>query len=80
MILFVTPNWKGWLETLFTEDTRAAHLNAGFSHALWPRSIEYFCAARSFTTPVPVRPNDTQTTIAYQEGKTCYEAANGKSL
>ena len=55
----------------------AAHLKAGFPHALWPRSIEYFCVAWSFTTPVPVHPNDTPATIAYKEGKTCYEVANG---
>ena len=59
------------------EGTRAAHLKAGFPHALWPRSIEYFCVARSFTSPVPVHPNDTPTRIAFKEGKTCYEAANG---
>ena len=61
------------------EGTRAAHLKAGFPRALWPRSIEYFCVARSFTSPVPVHPNDTPTTIAFKEGKTCYEAANGGS-
>jgi hypothetical protein len=33
------------------EGTRAIHLAAGFPHELWPRSIEYFCAAKSFIQP-----------------------------
>ena len=59
------------------EGTRAAQLAAGFPHALWPRATEYFCVARSFTNPVPVHANDTPETVAFKEGKTCYEAANG---
>ena len=59
------------------EGTRADHLKAGFPHSLWPRSIEYFCTARSFTQPVPVHPNDPPRITAYKEGKACYEAANG---
>ena len=59
------------------EGTRATHLKAGFPHSLWPHSIEYFCVAKSITTPVPVHPNDAPRVIAYKEGKTCFEAANG---
>eukprot|EP00438_Fugacium_kawagutii_P007496 Skav230013 [mRNA] locus=scaffold1958:420290:428629:+ [translate_table: standard] len=29
------------------EGVRACHLAAGFSHELWPRSMEYFCAAKA---------------------------------
>eukprot|EP00439_Symbiodinium_sp_Y106_P022683 s2641_g2.t2 len=58
------------------EGTRACHLKAGFPHNLWPRSIEYFCAARSFSEPAPIHANDTPETQEFKEGKTCYEVAN----
>ena len=40
------------------EGTRAIHLAAGFSHEMWPRSIEYFCIAKSFTTHLQVMPTN----------------------
>ena len=58
------------------EGTRSVHLRAGFPHALWPRSVEYFCAAKSTTTEAPVHPNETEESEAFKEGKTCYEVAN----
>ena len=50
------------------EGTRAVHLKAGFGHNLWPRSIEYFCVARSFTTLAPVHPNETEASKEFKEG------------
>ena len=41
------------------EGTRAIHLAAGYPHELWPRSIEYFCVAKSFTTLAPIHPNES---------------------
>ena len=58
------------------EGTRSIHLKAGFPHDLWPRSIEYFCTARSFTTAAPVHPNETDESKEWKANKTCYEVAN----
>ena len=58
------------------EGTRSVHLRAGFPHALWPRSVEYLCTAKAFTTKAPVHPNETEESEAFKEGKTCYEVAN----
>ena len=58
------------------EGTRAVHLAAGFPHELWPRSIEYFCIARAFTTFAPIHPNETDDAKRLKQGWTCYEAAN----
>ena len=51
------------------EGTRAAQVAAGFPHALWPRAIEYFCVARSFTNPVPVHANDTPETVPLKRAR-----------
>ena len=59
------------------EGTRAVHLAAGFPHELWPRSIEYFCVAKSFTTCAPIHPNDSEDSKRWKQGLTCYEVANG---
>ena len=40
------------------EGVRSIHLKAGFTHDLWPRSVEYFCVARSFSTLAPIHPNE----------------------
>ena len=58
------------------EGTRATHLKAGFHHALWPRSIEYFCVAKSISQPVPVHLHDTEETKSFKGGLAAYEAAN----
>ena len=58
------------------EGTRAIHLAAGFSHEMWPRSIEYFCIAKSFTTQAPIHLNDTDEVKTLKQGWNCYEAAN----
>ena len=58
------------------EGTRSVHLRAGFPHALWPRSIEYYCTAKAFSTEAPVHPNETEESAAFKKGKTCYEAAH----
>lgn len=59
------------------EGTRAIHLAAGFPHELWPRSVEYFCVAKSFTTLTPIHPNDSDEVKRWKQGLTCYEVANG---
>lgn len=41
------------------EGVRAVHLAAGFPHELWPRSIEYYCVAKSFTTLAEIHPNES---------------------
>ena len=48
----------------------------GFPHELWPRSIEYFCKARAFTTFAPIHPNKTDDAKKLKHGWTCYKAAN----
>ena len=58
------------------EGTRAIHLAAGFSHEMWPRSSEYFCIAKSFTTQAPIPLNDTDEVKNLKQGWNCYEAAN----
>ncbi|CAE7259976.1 unnamed protein product [Symbiodinium sp. CCMP2592] len=58
------------------EGTRSVHLRAGFPHALWPRSVEFFCTAKAFTTEAPVHPNETEESEAFKKGKTCYAVAN----
>ena len=40
-------------------------------------SIEYFCAAKSFTTLAPIHPNNSDEVKGAKQGLTCYEAANG---
>ena len=59
------------------EGTRAIHLAAGFPHELWPRSIEYFCVAKSFTTLAPIHPNEPDEVKRVKQGLPCYEVANG---
>ena len=59
------------------EGTRAVHLAAGFPHELWPRSIEFFCVAKSFTTLAPIHPNEKDEVKRIKQGLTCYEVANG---
>ena len=54
---------------------RSIHLNAGLPHELWPRSIEYFTTAFSFSHKPPVHPNDAEETKV-KGGKTCYEVAH----
>ena len=51
------------------EGTRAVHLAAGFPHELWPRSIEYFCVAKSFTTFSPIHPNDSEDSKRWKGNK-----------
>eukprot|EP00438_Fugacium_kawagutii_P025376 Skav223563 [mRNA] locus=scaffold34:198043:207130:- [translate_table: standard] len=58
------------------EGVRACHLAAGFSHELWPRSMEYFCVAKSFTTLAAIHPNETDDAKRSKMGLNCYEAAN----
>ena len=58
------------------EGVRAIHLAAGFPHELWPRSIEYFCVAKSFTTLAAIHPNETDDAKRLKQGWTAYEAAN----
>ena len=43
---------------------------------MWPRSIEYFCIAKSFTTQAPIHLNDTDEVKNLKQGWNCYEAAN----
>ena len=59
------------------EGTRAIHLAARFPHELWPRSIEYFCVAKGFTTLAPIHPNEPDEVKRVKQGLTCYEVANG---
>jgi hypothetical protein len=59
------------------ERTRAVHLAAGFLHELWPKSIEYFCVAKSFTTLAPINPNESDEVKKVKQGLRCYEVANG---
>ena len=59
------------------EGTRAIHLAAGFPHELWPRSVEYYCIAKSFTTLAPIHPNEPDDVKRWKQGLTCYEVANG---
>ena len=49
---------------------------AGFPRGLWPRSIEYFCIAQSFTTVAAVRPNETDDAKRLKQGWNAYEAAS----
>ena len=58
------------------EGMRAVHLAAGFPHEFWPRSIEYFCVAKNFTTLAPIHPHETEEAKNLKQGWTCYEAAN----
>jgi len=59
------------------EGTRAVHLAAGFLHELWPKSIEYFCVAKSFTTLAPINPSESDEVKKVKQGLRCYEVANG---
>ena len=61
------------------EGVRSIHLKAGFSHDLWPRSVEYFCVAHSFSTLAPIHPNERDEVKTEKSMLTCYEAANGGS-
>ena len=61
------------------EGVRSIHLKAGFSHDLWPRSVEYFCVARSFSTLAPIHPNERDEVKTEKSMLTCYETANGGS-
>ena len=58
------------------EGTCAIHWAARFSHEMWPRSIEYFCIAKSFTTQAPIHLNDSDEVKNLKQGRNCYEAAN----
>ena len=49
---------------------------SGLPHEMWPRSIEYFTTAFSFTNKASMHPNDTEDPKFFKEGKTCYEVAN----
>ena len=59
------------------EGTRAIHLAAGFLHELWPRSVGYYCIAKSFTTLAPIHPNEPDDVKRWKQGLTCYEVAKG---
>ena len=47
------------------EGTRAIHLAAGFSHKMWPRSIEYF-----FALPKVLPPKHQFTSMTRMKSKT----------
>ena len=52
-------------------------MKAGFPHELWPRSVEYFCIAHSFSTLAEVHPNESDEVKTQKAMLSCYEAANG---
>jgi hypothetical protein len=55
---------------------RAIHLAAGFPHELWPRSVEDFCIAKSFTSLASIHQNETDESKRNKQGWNSYEAAN----
>ena len=63
---------RSWRQTLGA----SVHLAAGFPHKSWPRSIEYFCVAKNFTTLAPIHQNETEEAKNLKQGWTCYETAN----
>ena len=65
---------------MIKEGTRAIHLNAGFPHNLWPRSIEYFCTARSFLQAAPIHANDTPQARSSKKGKPAMKLPTKVSL
>ena len=58
------------------EGVRAIHLAAGFPHELWPRSVEYFCIAKSFTSLESIHQNETDESKRNKQGWNSHEAAN----
>ena len=72
---FHNSQLEGAIRTI-KDGTRAIHLKASFIHNLWPRSIEYFCTARSLSEAAAIHANDTLETKEFKQGKTCYEVAN----
>ena len=60
------------------EGVRAILLKSGLSHEFWPRAIEYFCTAHSFTNQAVIHPNDSDETMTIKSTQTCYEAATGE--
>lgn len=59
------------------EGVRSIYLKAGFPHELWPRSIQYFCTAHSFSTLAPIHKNEKDEVKVEKSMLTCYEAADG---
>ena len=73
------PFHNSKLESFITrikEGVRAIHLAAGFPHELWPRSVEYFCIAKSVTSLASIHQNETDESKRNKQGWNSYEAAN----
>ena len=62
------------------EGTRAILLKSGLPHEFWPRAIEYFCTAHSFTNQAAIHPNDSEEVKVRKGTETCYEAAAGETF
>ena len=62
------------------EGVRAILLKSGLSHEFWPRAIEYFCVAHSFSTQAPTHPNDSDEIKNRKNTENCYEAAVGETF
>ena len=60
------------------EGVRAIMLKSGLPHEFWPRAIEYFCVAQSFSNAAPIHPNDSEEVANRKNTETCYEAATGE--
>ena len=62
------------------EGVRSIMLKSGLPHQFWPRAIEYFCTAQSFSTQAPIHPNETDESKIEKSTQTCYEAATGETF
>ena len=62
--------------TVNKEGSRSILLKAGFPHELWPRAVEYFCIAHSFTNLAALHQNESDEVKLEKSLLTCYEAAN----
>ena len=60
------------------EGVRAILLKSGLQHEFWPRAIEYFCTAHSFSNQAVIHPNDSEEVKTKKSTETCYEAASGE--
>ena len=58
------------------EGSRSILLKAGFPHELWPRAVEYFCIAHSFSNLAALHPNESDEVKLEKSLLTCCEAAN----
>eukprot|EP00435_Cladocopium_sp_Y103_P060485 s1600_g22.t1 len=62
------------------EGVRSIMLKSRLPHQFWPRAIEYFCTAHSFSTQAPIHPNETDESKNEKSTQTCYEAATGETF